>query len=299
MFMSSNESRKGTIDESDHIDISNCDQFPQHSSQKAFEPIDVNIGVGIDEAIDGADKSHTTNDKKEIIHCHRPNETPPRLQPRAKAHFYQFYSLVNEFSAIYNNFYNNRGSGWSDETVLEKAHEQWRHINKTKKNKNFKYEHVWKVFKNSEKYVTQLPDHHASKKPRNFDSREFNSSPSPNPDSTFELDNCEVRPRPMGQKAAKRKGKFKAKETMDDNTQWNNMLDIRSQKLKQKEEELRQKDIELRQKDYEILFKDTTRMLFSLILVAIKIQQFATLLLLGTGPIVATLYHIVFFSIIK
>ena len=66
--MSSNESRKGTIDESDHIDISNCDQFPQHSSQKAFEPIDLNIGVGIDEAVDGADKSHSTNDKKERIH---------------------------------------------------------------------------------------------------------------------------------------------------------------------------------------------------------------------------------------
>ena len=61
-----------------------------------------------------------------------------------------------------------------------------------------------------------------------INSREFNSYPSP---STFELDNCEVRPRPMGQKAAKRKGKFKAKETMDDNTQWNNMLDIQSQKL--------------------------------------------------------------------
>ncbi|KAL4583799.1 hypothetical protein LXL04_008383 [Taraxacum kok-saghyz] len=282
MLMFPNESRKGTVlEESGHIEIAHGDQFPTHSTTpKALQNIDLNIGVSIDEAVDdvvnGADKIHGTNGKRDrtqwsveeesilveswatisndsvvgidqtnstfwerittYYNGHRPTGTPLRLPGRAKTHFYQFYSIVNEFTAIYNNFYNNRGSCWSDETVLEKSHEQWRHNNKAKKNK---------------------PDHHASKKRSNLDPDEFirgsSSSPFPNPDSTCELDDCIVRPRPIGQKVAKRKGKFKAKENIDDNTQWNNMLDIQSQKLKLK-------DVELRQKDNDILLKDTTGM---------------------------------------
>ncbi|KAL4572136.1 hypothetical protein LXL04_018905 [Taraxacum kok-saghyz] len=211
--------RKGTVlEESGHIEIAHGDQFPTHSTTpKALQNIDLNIGVSIDEAVDdvvnGADKIHGTNGKRDrtqwsveeesilaeswatisndsvvgidqtnstfwerittYYNGHRPTGTPLRLPGRAKTHFYQFYSIVNEFTAIYNNFYNNRGSGWSDETVLEKSHEQWRHNNKAKNNKVFRYEHIWKVFKNIEKYVRVQPDHHASKKRSNLDPDEF------------------------------------------------------------------------------------------------------------------------------
>ncbi|KAL4562169.1 hypothetical protein LXL04_034363 [Taraxacum kok-saghyz] len=256
--MSSNESRMGTVDESDHVARSDGVQFPPHSTQIASPKIDLNIDTGINEAVDGDDKSHGTNRRwsvdEEIIlaeswatisidsivgtdqkgskfweritayyNRHRPDNTPPRVWKRAKAHVYQFYTLVNEFSATINNLSNNRGSGWSDETVLEKTHEQWRHNNKVKKNKVFKYEHVWKVLKNSEKYVPQQADHNAFMKSRTIDLNEFtrgsSSSPSPNPDSTCELDDYEVRPRPIEQKAAKRKGKFKGKKNNGDDSQ--------------------------------------------------------------------------------
>ncbi|XP_042409878.1 uncharacterized protein LOC121999239 [Zingiber officinale] len=115
--------------------------------------------------------------------------------------------MVNEFSATYNNFYTHQQNGWSDENVLENALNMWKANNK---GKIFKYMHVWRVLKEYEKYTPQSVAHYSNKKTRTSESG-GNTSTS-NPDTSVDLDDSEVHIRPIGQKAAKRKGKSKARE---------------------------------------------------------------------------------------
>ncbi|XP_073130496.1 uncharacterized protein [Henckelia pumila] len=144
---------------------------------------------------------------------------------------------------------------WSNEDILVKAHEIWKTNNNTKP---FKHEHVWRILKECEKYAPR--HHHANKKARTSESEGHTTSS--NPDTSIDVDDCEVRIRPMGQKAAKRKGKMKAVNV----EKWEKKMDLRWQKL----EELHMEKIELQKnevatreaealhKDYEILMKDTS-----------------------------------------
>ncbi|XP_042410294.1 uncharacterized protein LOC121999716 [Zingiber officinale] len=116
--------------------------------------------------------------------------------------------MVNEFSVTYNNFYIHRQNDWSDENMLENALNMWKVNNK---GKDFKYMHVWRVLKEYEKYTSQSVAHYSNKKARTSESG-GNTSTS-NPDTSVDLDDSEVRIRPIGQKAAKRKGKSKARES--------------------------------------------------------------------------------------
>lgn len=116
--------------------------------------------------------------------------------------------MVNEFSAYYNNFYSHRQSGWSDENVLENAPSMWKANNN---NKDFKYMHVWRVLGEYEKYAPQSVSHHFSKKARTSESREHTFSL--NSDMSINVDDYEVRIRPIGQKTTKRKGKSKVRES--------------------------------------------------------------------------------------
>ncbi|XP_073153558.1 glutathione S-transferase T3-like [Henckelia pumila] len=54
---------------------------------------------------------------------HRATESKERDWKKVKSYFYLFHPLVNEFSGVYNNLYNHRPRGWSDEDVLVRAHE--------------------------------------------------------------------------------------------------------------------------------------------------------------------------------
>ncbi|XP_042436856.1 uncharacterized protein LOC122022806 [Zingiber officinale] len=77
--------------------------------------------------------------------------------------------------------------------------------------------HYYRVLKDYEKYTPQSDAHYSNKKARTSESG-GNTSTS-NPDTSVDLDDSEVRIRPIGQKAAKRKGKSKAREgdTMEHN----------------------------------------------------------------------------------
>ncbi|KAJ9564978.1 hypothetical protein OSB04_000944 [Centaurea solstitialis] len=68
--------------------------------------------------------------------------------------------------------------------------------------KKTRFEHVWRILKESEKFAPQPSYLHASKRAK-----------TPESNTDVDLHDYEVRPRPMGQKAAKRKGKSKAKES--------------------------------------------------------------------------------------
>lgn len=111
----------------------------------------------------------------EYYNKHPPAGIVERIASRVKSNFYKFYWQVNDFSVYYNNWYNNRGSGWSGENVLEKTHEQSRKSNQ-KRLKFFKYKHAWRIFKESEKFVPQPRDYRAAKKMRNKESGAYTSS---------------------------------------------------------------------------------------------------------------------------
>ncbi|XP_042386972.1 uncharacterized protein LOC121978738 [Zingiber officinale] len=108
---------------------------------------------------------------------------------------------------------------------------------------------------NYEKYTPQSVAHYSNKKARTSESG-GNTSTS-NPDTSVDLDDSEVRIRPIGQKAAKRKGKSKVKEgdTMEHNIdkEWQDIKEYQMQKMALRE-------AEIFHKDYEILMKDISEM---------------------------------------
>ncbi|KAG6490631.1 hypothetical protein ZIOFF_051940 [Zingiber officinale] len=98
-----------------------------------------------------------------------------RTAEKAKSHWASLKKIVNRYNGIYNKWYNNQPSGWSDEDLMVRAHEE--------------YKNRW-----------------ATKKARTSESSGAHTNSS-NPNTTVDIDDREIRSRPMGQKAAKRKGK--------------------------------------------------------------------------------------------
>ncbi|XP_073126577.1 glutathione S-transferase T2-like [Henckelia pumila] len=242
-------------------------QFPNFSTQLGLD----NIVFDKEHEMDGKRAPWSVYEDKllarKIMHSgkritnyynkHRATGSKERDWKKVKSHFYLFHPLVNEFSGVYNNLYNNRPSGWSDEDVLVKAHEIW----KTNHNsKPFKYEHVWRILRECEKYAPQ--HRHANKKARTSESEGHTTSS--NPDTSVDVDDCEVRLRPMGQKAAKRKGKMKAvnakkwEEKMD--LRWQKLEELHMEKIELQKNEVATREAETLHKDYEILMKDTNDM---------------------------------------
>ncbi|XP_042451804.1 glutathione S-transferase T3-like [Zingiber officinale] len=230
----SNESRKATIDPSisdkESLTPSSvpATQLPPHSSQeereveleeneskRRFWSLDEDVVLAKSwatistDAIIGNDQKDQAFWKRiaDYYNKHQPTGSMTRSYQRLKSHYYRFAPMVNEFSATYNNFYTHRQSGWSDENVLENALNMWKANNK---GKDFKYMHMWRVLKEYEKYTPQSVAHYSNKKARTSESG-GNISTS-NLDTSVDLDDSEVRIRLLGQKAAKRKGKSKARE---------------------------------------------------------------------------------------
>ncbi|XP_042441412.1 glutathione S-transferase T3-like [Zingiber officinale] len=125
-----------------------------------------------------------------------------RTAEKAKSHWASLKKIVNKYNGIYNKWYNDRPSGWSDEDLMVRAHEEYKSTFKT----TFQYEHVWRIVKDSPMYAPQSSDRRATKKKRTSESSGAHTDSS-NPNTTTDIDDREIRFRPMGQKAAKRKGK--------------------------------------------------------------------------------------------
>ncbi|XP_073133706.1 glutathione S-transferase T2-like [Henckelia pumila] len=124
-----------------------------------------------------------------------------------KSHYYRVMLDVDKFLGWYNNLLNNRASDQSDADVLSAAHDMWKNLHK---NKAFKYEHVWKIVTECEKWALQSIGYHANKKSRTSESGEYTSSTTPGTD-----DVVEIRSRPIGQQRAKRKNKVKITDDGD------------------------------------------------------------------------------------
>ncbi|XP_042472047.1 uncharacterized protein LOC122054672 [Zingiber officinale] len=112
-------------------------------------------------------------------------------------------SMTSSYQRLKSHYY----SDWSDENVLENALNMWKANNK---GKDFKYMYMWRVLKEYEKYTPQSVAHYSNKKART--SKSGGNTSTSNPDTSVDLDDSEVRIRPIGQKAAKRKDNSKARE---------------------------------------------------------------------------------------
>ncbi|XP_042442941.1 glutathione S-transferase T3-like [Zingiber officinale] len=137
----------------------------------------------------------------------RPTGTTAREWTSIKSHYYRVMPDIGKFSGWYNNFFNNRASGESDTDVLAATHDMWKKVHK---NKTFKYEHIWKIITECEKWAPQSLGRHADKKARTSKSGAHTSSTNPDTDG-----DSEIRSRPIGQQKAKRKNKTKVTEDKD------------------------------------------------------------------------------------
>ncbi|XP_042396424.1 glutathione S-transferase T3-like [Zingiber officinale] len=163
-----------------------------------------------------------------------------------------------------------------DEDILRFAYEKYLSENN---GVAFNLEHVWRIVKDRPMFTPQSADHFVvTKKTRTSESGASNTSS--NQDVSIDLDYEDTHP--MGQKAAKRKGKDKVKSTMEDLTvNYNNIITKFTEytSVKKSEVDLKQKQLEveeikakaalfkseaknrrLKLKEYEILNKDASQM---------------------------------------
>lgn len=87
------------------------------------------------------------------------------------------------------------------------------------KSKSFKYEHVWRILIEYEKFALQSVDHHSGKKAKTFELGAYTSSSDW--DKSINEDDVQVHTHPIGQNMAKNMSKAKSgvyenlKESMD------------------------------------------------------------------------------------
>ncbi|XP_074562791.1 glutathione S-transferase T3-like [Curcuma longa] len=238
----SNESRRASVDASDsdkRIETPHAvshSQFPSFSTQIGLDNIILDQATETDNESDGDHTKRTmwtiANDKllaaaytimsedpvvgngqkndsfwKRVVTYYNTNREKggkKRTADKAKSHWAAVKKIVNRYNGIYNKWYNDRPSGWSDEDLMVRAHEEYKSTFKS----TFQYEHVWRIVKDSPMYAPQSSGQRATKKARTSESSGAHTD-SFNPNTTIDADDREVRSRPMGQKAAKRKGKEK------------------------------------------------------------------------------------------
>ncbi|XP_075507480.1 glutathione S-transferase T3-like [Primulina tabacum] len=109
--------------------------------------------------------------------------------------------IVNRYNGIYNKWYTDRPSGWSDEDLMMRAHEEYKSTFKS----TFQYEQVWRIVKDSLMYAPQSSGQRFAKKARTSESSGAHTDSS-NATPSVDTEYNKVRSRPMGHKAAKKKG---------------------------------------------------------------------------------------------
>ena len=196
---------------------------------------------------------------REYYNTYRPAGTTERTTIQVKNHHGQMLRETNKFVQKFNNERNQRRSGESDDDIYARTLALYA----ATENKPFRYDHVWRIVKDSPRFDPQEDIQRTQKKTRINESGAYTSSS--NPETSVDTDESVAQARPMGQKAAKRKGKGKA--GTKDNVPQGELADIwvgiREQeqiKIQQQAEIIRQKDNELKLKHFEILFKDISGM---------------------------------------
>ncbi|XP_073050308.1 glutathione S-transferase T3-like [Primulina eburnea] len=209
----------------------------------------------------------------------RPAGSSRRALNVIRSHWYNtVQKKVNRFIANYNSVYNTYRSGHSDEDILRFAYEKYRDENN---GVAFNLEHMWRIMKHvhcslHSPMITWL----VQRKARISESGASNTSS--NKDASIDLDINEEEIRPIGQKAAKRKGKNKEKSSMEDlTTRYDSLFESFTQytNIKKNESEWKQKELAIEEmkakaalnkseakkskyllKEYEILSKHTSQM---------------------------------------
>ncbi|XP_075515926.1 glutathione S-transferase T3-like [Primulina tabacum] len=177
-----------------------------------------------------------------------------------------------------------KSSCHGDEDILRLAYEKYREENN---DIAFNLEHVWRIVKDRPMFTPQSVDHLVStKKARTSESGASNTSS--NQDSSLHVDLNEEENRPMGQKAAKRKGKCKTRSDMECmTTNLDNMFAKFTEytSMKKVEVEMKQKQLEVEEmkakvamakvqlKEYSILSKDTSQMTYEQLIIHERLCQ--------------------------
>ncbi|XP_073129715.1 glutathione S-transferase T3-like [Henckelia pumila] len=120
------------------------------------------------------------------FNSNRENGAKKRTAEKAKTHWGSMKKIVNRYNGIYNKWYSDRPSGWSDEDLILQAHEEYKSTYKTA----FQYEHVWRIFKSSPMYAPQS-GHQASKKARTSESSGGHTDSSI-PNTPVDVDDYEI-----------------------------------------------------------------------------------------------------------
>ncbi|XP_075473365.1 uncharacterized protein LOC142504374 [Primulina tabacum] len=127
---------------------------------------------------------------------------------------------MNDFWSRVASYYNDNHPVGSCRRALNVIRSHWHNtVQKKYHDKNngvtFNLEHVWRIMKTRPMFAPQSDDHLVgTKKARVSESGASNTSS--NKDVSVDLDINEEEIRPIGQKAAKRKGKNKAKSSMEE-----------------------------------------------------------------------------------
>ncbi|XP_074567114.1 glutathione S-transferase T3-like [Curcuma longa] len=106
-----------------------------------------------------------------------------RIADKAKLHWAAMKKIMNRYNGIYNKWYNDRPSGWSDEDLMVRAHEEYKSTFKS----TFQYEHVWRIVKDSPMYAPQSSGQRAIKKARTSELSGAHTDSS-NPNTTIDAD---------------------------------------------------------------------------------------------------------------
>ncbi|XP_058764180.1 glutathione S-transferase T3-like [Vicia villosa] len=164
-----------------------------------------------------------------------------KLKGQLKCRWHRINGLVQKFVGCYKQAVNGKKSGTSENDVMAAANAFFAQDQGT----TFNLEYAWRLLKDEPKWMGESIES-SSKITKTYASEA--SSENPNTPSSYEFNSSSPMERPMGQKAAKRKGK--AKEIPNETQDARNKRSMLMERLAQsKEDEIELKVVQLMMKD--------------------------------------------------
>ncbi|XP_058787444.1 glutathione S-transferase T2-like [Vicia villosa] len=178
-------------------------QVPQFSTQVGIENITVEKEqrhpiVGVDQKVDSFWLRITDN-----YNQYR-GQSREKLQGQLKSRWHRINGLVQKFVGCYKQAVREKKSGASEKDILVNAHAFF----EQDEGAPFNLEYAWRLLKDEPKWMGASIEN-SSKRTKNFVSGAYTTSPNSETPSSYEFNSSSPMERPMGQKAAKRKGKAK------------------------------------------------------------------------------------------
>ncbi|XP_058766604.1 glutathione S-transferase T3-like [Vicia villosa] len=168
-------------------------------------------------------------------------ESREKLKGQLKCRWHRINGLVQKFVGCYKQVVNGKKSGTSENDVMVAANAFFAQDQGT----TFNLEYAWRLLKDEPKWMGESIES-SSKITKTYASEA--SSENPNTPSSYEFNSSSPMERPMGQKAAKRKGK--AKEIPNETQDARNKRAMLMERLAQsKEDEIELKVVQLMMKD--------------------------------------------------